>query len=78
MVQAGAEQSSEKEEVVRAQIADALLRFAFHDPHVDHLIVGIRKQEWIVRNLESIDRGPLTGDEHKKLMDLWAMIKSDK
>lgn len=65
-----AEDASEEPEIVRARLADALLRFSLHDPYVDHLIVGIRKKEWISRNLESVSMGPLSEEERRWLFEL--------
>lgn len=64
------ERTSESPESSRARIADALLRFSIHGPHVDHLIVGIRRKEWISRNLESVSRGPLSAAEGQWLSEL--------
>ena len=70
MVAVDAEHASEGPEAVRARIANALLRFSIHDPHVDHVIVGIRKKEWISRNLESMSMGPLSEGERRWLLGL--------
>ena len=69
LVELEMEQASEEEETVRGRIADALLRFSWDDPNVDHVIVGIRKKEWIGRNLESIRKGPLSEGEREWLME---------
>jgi len=70
LVSIDTEQDSEKREDLRERIADGLLRFSIHDPHVNHLVVGIRKKEWISRNLESIRKGPLSEEEQRWLSGL--------
>ena len=47
----------------RARLADAMLRYNLHCPHVDHTIVGIRKPEWIDADLAAVARGPLADEE---------------
>ena len=47
--------------------ADVMLRYALYGPHVDRLIVSIRKREWIAANVESMQRGPLTAEEREWL-----------
>ncbi|MDD5200775.1 MAG: aldo/keto reductase [Terrimicrobiaceae bacterium] len=70
LISTGIKQSSGKQEDLRARIADGLLRFAIHHPHVDHLIVGIRRKEWIDSNLESVRKGPLSEEERQWLFEL--------
>lgn len=50
-------------ERLRPMLADLMLRFSLFQPGVDRLIVAMRKEEWIVRNLESVSKGPLTSKE---------------
>lgn len=58
-------------EEARAWLSDALLRFALFAPGVDHVIVGIRKLEWIERNRASLARGPLAESDGTRLMRLF-------
>ncbi len=58
----------------RARVADAMFRFSIHDPHVDHLVVGIRRAEWIDRNVESVERGPLSTAQEQWLMGLLEQV----
>jgi hypothetical protein len=57
-------------ETLRPVLADLLLRFSLFQSDVDRVIVAMRKVEWIVRNLESVSRGPLTANEHRWLLHL--------
>ena len=70
LVAVAAEQSGESPESSRARLADTLLRFSIHCPDVDYLIVGIRKQEWICQNIDSVRKGPLSEEETAWLVDL--------
>jgi aryl-alcohol dehydrogenase-like predicted oxidoreductase len=54
------------------RVADALLRFTLFSDNVDTVIVGIRRREWIARNLMSFQKGPLTNKEHEWLYALKA------
>ncbi|GMV82006.1 MAG: hypothetical protein AMXMBFR7_31900 [Planctomycetota bacterium] len=58
-------------EEARTWLSDALLRFALFAPGVDHVIVGIRKLEWIERNRASLASGPLAENESARLMRLF-------
>lgn len=55
---------------LRAQLSDAMLRFSLFCSDVDHVIVGIRKREWIEQNLRSIQSGPLSESELHNLFGL--------
>jgi aryl-alcohol dehydrogenase-like predicted oxidoreductase len=59
-------------ETLRRVLADLMLRFTLFQRDVDRVIVGMRKVEWILRNLESVSRGPLTAEEHRWLRRLRA------
>jgi len=61
-------------ETLRQMVADLMLRFALFQRDVDRVIVGMRKIEWIERNLESVSRGPLTAEEHRRLQNLRALM----
>jgi aryl-alcohol dehydrogenase-like predicted oxidoreductase len=47
----------------RAVVADRLLRYAAFFPHVDALIVSMRRVEWVAANVAALARGPLGPDE---------------
>jgi aryl-alcohol dehydrogenase-like predicted oxidoreductase len=57
-------------EALRPMLADLMLRFSLFRRDVDRVIVGMRKVEWIPRNLESVSRGPLTTEEQRWLEHL--------
>jgi aryl-alcohol dehydrogenase-like predicted oxidoreductase len=57
-------------ETLRPAIADLLLRFTLFQRDVERVIIGMRKVEWIDRNVESVSKGPLTADEHRWLQQL--------
>jgi len=54
-------------ETLRPVVADLMLRYALFQPDVSRVIVAMRKIEWVVRNCDSVARGPLTADEHRWL-----------
>ena len=60
-------------EVLRPIVADLMLRFVLFQRDIDRVIIGMRKIEWIERNLESVSKGPLTADEHRWLQRLRAL-----
>ncbi len=62
-----------KVEVLRPIVADLMLRFSLFQHDVDRVIIGMRKVEWIKRNVESISKGPLTADEYRWLQQLRAL-----
>jgi aryl-alcohol dehydrogenase-like predicted oxidoreductase len=57
-------------ETLRPIVADLMLRFSLFQRDVDRVIIGMRKVEWINRNVESVSKGPLTADEHRRLQHL--------
>ena len=57
-------------ETLRPIVADLMLRFSLSQRDVDRVIIGMRKVEWINRNLESVSKGPLTPDEQRRLQHL--------
>lgn len=69
-----AAQEASDREALRARLADALLRFSLHRPDVDHVVIGIRKREWIAPNLASASRGPLSVGELQWLRELMGLI----
>ncbi len=54
-------------ETLRTSLADLMLRFSLFHRGVDRLSVAMRKIEWVGRNLESVSKGPLTGEEQRLL-----------
>ena len=48
---------------LRAKLADLMLRYTLFHPHVDRVVVAMRKPEWITSNIASVRRGPLGPDE---------------
>jgi aryl-alcohol dehydrogenase-like predicted oxidoreductase len=52
---------------LRSVLADLMLRFSLFQGNVDRVIVGMRKVEWVLRNLESVVKGPLTTEERRWL-----------
>jgi aryl-alcohol dehydrogenase-like predicted oxidoreductase len=61
------------DETLRQIVADLMLRFTLFQRDVDRVIVGMRKIEWIQRNIESVSKGPLTHKEHRWLQRLRAL-----
>jgi aryl-alcohol dehydrogenase-like predicted oxidoreductase len=62
-----------RDETLRPIIADLMLRFTLFQQDVDRVIVGMRKLEWIKRDLESISKGQLSAEEHRRLQTLRAL-----
>ncbi len=50
-----------------AEVADILLRWVVAQPLVDHVIVSMRKPEWVHANLAAAARGGLTPQEATRL-----------
>jgi len=61
-------------ETLRPMLADLMLRFSLFQQGVDRVIVAMRKVDWISRNLESVSRGPLTGEEQRLLQRLRKLV----
>jgi len=59
-------------ESLRPIVADLMLRFSLFQRDVDRVIIGMRKVEWIKRNVESVSKGPLTADEYRWLQRMRA------
>ena len=51
----------------RSGLADAMLRYSLFAPHVDEVIVAIRRLEWVQANVASWRRGPLSPEERQWL-----------
>jgi hypothetical protein len=47
----------------RTRLADQMLRYSLFSPHVDRLIVSMRRAEWVRANVASWRRGPLSSEE---------------
>jgi len=62
------------DETLRQIVADLMLRFALFQGDIDRVIVGMRKIEWIKRNVESVSKGSLTAEEHRRLQNLRALM----
>jgi aryl-alcohol dehydrogenase-like predicted oxidoreductase len=66
-------------ETLRPIVADLMLRFSLFQRDVDRVIIGMRKIEWINCNVESVSRGPLTANEHRRLQQLRGLtLKKDR
>ena len=48
---------------IRAKLADLMLRFVVFHPHVDRVVVAMRRVGWIEANVASLRSGPLTDEE---------------
>ena len=48
---------------LRSKISDLMLRYSLFMPHVDRLIVAMRKVEWIEQNIQSYQKGKITQEE---------------
>lgn len=55
---------------LKAKLADLMLRYSMFEQQVDRVIVGMRKKDWILKNIESFSRGPLTYEE-KQLLGIY-------
>jgi aryl-alcohol dehydrogenase-like predicted oxidoreductase len=73
IVAAGVARGYGDAQTLRPMVADLMLRFALFQRDIDRVIVGMRKIEWIERNLESVSKGPLTAEEHRRLQNLRAL-----
>jgi aryl-alcohol dehydrogenase-like predicted oxidoreductase len=50
-------------------VAEILLRWVASQPMIDHVIVSMRKEEWVHSNVKAVERGPLTQKEESTLQD---------
>lgn len=48
-------------------VADILLRWVAFQPLVDHVVVSMRREEWVQKNIKAVERGPLTESEQALL-----------
>jgi aryl-alcohol dehydrogenase-like predicted oxidoreductase len=65
-------------ETLRPVVADLMLRYTLFQPDVSRVIVAMRRVEWVVRNRDSVARGPLTADEHRWLEHLRGRMAARK
>jgi len=52
---------------LRRLLADHMLRYSLFHPNVDRVITAMRRVQWVVANVESVRRGPLTASERQWL-----------
>jgi aryl-alcohol dehydrogenase-like predicted oxidoreductase len=57
-----------------AEVSGILLRWVASQDLVDHVIVSMRKREWVRTNLDAVARGPLTEGEQVKLRSWLARV----
>ncbi len=50
-------------------VADILLRWVAFQPSVNHVIVSMRREEWVQKNAKALARGPLTEREQAMLRE---------
>lgn len=50
-------------------VADILLRWVAFQPSVDHVVISMRREEWVQKNIRAVERGPLTESEQALLRD---------
>lgn len=77
MVATASERSDDPEPELRSRLADHMLRYSLFQPNVDRLVVGMRKVEWIHRNVESGEQGPLSDDEKDWLFSIADQVGDD-
>lgn len=55
-------------------VSEVLLRWVASKPLVDHVIVSMRKSEYVRRNLAAVEKGPLNVEEEARLSDWIARV----
>lgn len=70
LVEAAGEMGHGSESELRSRLSDHMLRYSLFQPNVDRLVVAMRRIEWIHRNVESVERGPLSDDEEAWLFSV--------
>lgn len=70
MVETATGKSYESKEVLKAKISDLMLRYSLFEPSADRLIVAMRKSDWVLKNIKSFRRGPLSCEEKQWLEEL--------
>ncbi|MFB6135565.1 MAG: hypothetical protein ABEJ04_02295 [Halobacteriaceae archaeon] len=53
-----------------ARVADHLIRYSLFQPNVDRLLLAMRDPGYVERNVESVERGPLSDEERAWLDSL--------
>jgi aryl-alcohol dehydrogenase-like predicted oxidoreductase len=48
---------------LRRRLSDLLIRYSLFSPHVERLIIAMRRVEWVNATVQAVQRGPLTSDE---------------
>jgi len=56
----------------RSQVSDLLIRYSLFSPHVNRLIIAMRRPEWVEAAVAAVRRGPLTMEEQVWLNSLSA------
>jgi aryl-alcohol dehydrogenase-like predicted oxidoreductase len=54
----------------RSQVSDLLIRFSLFSPHVNRLIIAMRRPEWVESAVTAVRRGPLSMEEQVFLNSL--------
>jgi len=72
LVEKAWEESGESKAKLKDKISDLMLRYSLFEYDIDMLIVGIRKSNWVTKNIDSFKRGKLTIDE-KEWLELLAL-----
>ncbi|MCC7145100.1 MAG: aldo/keto reductase [Phycisphaeraceae bacterium] len=67
---AQARQPAASSDALRARLADHMLRYSLFFPHVDRLIVAMRRPEWVAVNIQNAAAGPLDEAQTAWLLDL--------
>ena len=70
LIAAASAQGHGEAESLRPRLADLMLRFSLFQRDVSRVIVAMRRIEWVVRNRDSVAKGPLTAVERRWLMRL--------
>lgn len=62
-------------EADKDQAADILLRWVTEQHLVDRVVVSMRKREWVLSNLQAVQRGSLTSEENRLLQEWVARLE---
>ncbi len=55
-------------------VSEVLLRWVASQPLVDHVIVSMRKSEYVRRNVAAVEKGPLNAEEEARLREWVARV----
>ncbi|MDP9351043.1 MAG: aldo/keto reductase, partial [Chloroflexota bacterium] len=55
-------------------VSEVLLRWVASQPLVDHVIVSMRKSEYVRRNVAAVEKGPLNAEEEARLREWLARV----